>query len=133
MAALRDLQPKDYALTRLPVKYDPHATADEWLSFVEEWAEEGRMDALREYVGYRLHIGAIPIHRALLPVGSSANGNGTLLHMVRALLACGAGREHLAAIGRDESGRSVDVGTEQAVDGGRVDPRGDRDAALFDE
>jgi putative DNA primase/helicase len=84
--ALRDLEPEDYALTRLPVEYDPEASYDEWESYVEEWAEDGKADALQEYVGYCLHIGALPIHRALLLVGSGANGKGTFLHVVRQLL-----------------------------------------------
>jgi len=84
--ALRDLEPGDYALTRLPVEYDPAASYDEWEAYVEEWAEDGKADALQEYVGYCLHVGAMPIHRALLLVGSGANGKGTFLHVVRQLL-----------------------------------------------
>jgi putative DNA primase/helicase len=84
--ALRDLRPDDLALTKLPVEYDPSAEYDEWAEYVEEWAEDGKADALAEYAGYCLHIGALPIHRALLLVGSGANGKGTFLHVVRALL-----------------------------------------------
>jgi len=86
MDAIRDLEPKDYALARLPVTYDPGADYGEWASLVDEWAEDGRADALQEYVGYCLHAGAMPIHRALLLVGSGANGKGTFLSVVRALL-----------------------------------------------
>lgn len=92
--ALRDLEPEDYALTRLPVDYDPDASADEWAEYVNEWAEDGKGDALQEYVGYCLHIGEMPIHRALLLVGSGANGKGTFLSVVRALL----GRENTSSI-----------------------------------
>ena len=92
--ALRDLRPDDYALTRLPVEYDPDAEYDRWAEYVEEWAEDGRADALQEYVGYCLHIGEIPIHRALLLVGTGANGKGTFLSVVRALL----GRENTSSI-----------------------------------
>lgn len=92
--ALRDLRPEDYALTRLPVEYDPDAAFDKWAGYVEEWAEDGRADALQEYVGYCLHIGEIPIHRALLLVGTGANGKGTFLSVVRALL----GRENTSSI-----------------------------------
>lgn len=69
--ALRELTPDDYALTRLPVEYDPNADYDEWADYVDEWAEDGRADALQEYVGYCLHVGAMPLHRALLLVGSA--------------------------------------------------------------
>ena len=92
--ARRDLEPEDYALTQLPVEYDPDATADEWTDYVHEWAEDGRADALQEYVGYCLHVGAVPIHRALLLVGSGANGKGTFLAVVRALL----GQENTSSI-----------------------------------
>ena len=92
--ALRDLEPDDYALTRLPVEYDPSADYDEWADYVDEWAEDGYAGALQEYVGYCLHVGEIPIHRALLLVGSGANGKGTFLSVVRALL----GRDNTSSI-----------------------------------
>jgi len=92
--ALRDLRPEDYALSCLPVEYDPDAEYGRWAEYVEEWAEDGRADALQEYVGYCLHVGEIPIHRALLLVGSGANGKGTFLSVVRALL----GRENTSSI-----------------------------------
>lgn len=91
---LRDLRPKDYALARLPVRYDPTAEFDAWADYVDEWAEDGRADALQEYVGYCLHVGEIPIHSALLLVGSGANGKGTFLSVVRALL----GKENTSSI-----------------------------------
>lgn len=49
---------------------------------------------LQEYVGYCLHISAMPLHRALLLVGSGTNGKGTFLHVVRLLL----GRENTSSI-----------------------------------
>lgn len=92
--ALRELEPTDYALTRLPVAYDPDATTGDWDEYVNEWAEDGKADALQEYVGYCLHVGALPIHRALLLVGAGANGKGTFLRVVRALL----GEENTSSI-----------------------------------
>jgi putative DNA primase/helicase len=76
------------------VKYDPDAGFERWAGYVEEWVEDGRADALQEYVGYCLHVGDIPIHRALLLVGSGANGKGTFLSVVRAML----GRENTTSI-----------------------------------
>ena len=93
--ALRDLKPEDFALARLPVEYDPNATYDEWEQYVHEWAEDGKADALQEYVGYCLHVGALPIDRALLLVGTGANGKSTFLHVVRALL----GEKNTTSIG----------------------------------
>ncbi len=92
--ALRELRPEDKALTRLPVEYDPDAEYQEWAAYVEEWAEDGRADALQEYAGYCLHIGEIPIHRALLLVGTGANGKGTFLSVIRSLL----GRENTSSV-----------------------------------
>jgi len=86
--ARRDLEPEDYALKQLPVAYDPDAEYDDWAQLVDEWAEDGRADALQEYVGYCLHRGDMPIHRALMLVGSGANGKSTFLHVVRELLGC---------------------------------------------
>lgn len=84
--AIRPLRPDDLALTRLSVEYDPTAEAGDWADYVAEWAEDGKADALQEYVGYCLEVGALPIHRALLLVGSGANGKGTFLGVVRTLL-----------------------------------------------
>jgi putative DNA primase/helicase len=84
--ALRELRPDDLARTQLPVEYDPAAEYGEWAGYVEEWAEDGKADALQEFVGYCLHIGEMPIHRALLLVGSGANGKGTFLSVVREML-----------------------------------------------
>lgn len=83
---LRDLKPEDYALTRLPVAYDPDADAEEWKEFIGQVVETSKIDAFQEYVGYTLHRGGIPINRALLLVGDGANGKSTALNTVRALL-----------------------------------------------
>jgi len=84
--AIRPLEPDDLALRQLPVHYNPDASAPEWEKCVKQWAERGRAKTLQEYVGYCLHVGAMPIHRALLLVGSGANGKGTFLSVVRSLL-----------------------------------------------
>lgn len=92
---LRDLQTNDYALTQIPVEYDPDAEVTQWKELVEEWAENDRADALQEYVGYCLHVGQMPIHRALLLVGSGANGKSTFLSVVRSLL----GHDNITSVG----------------------------------
>jgi len=84
--ALRDLRPEDYALARLPVEYDPDATAAEWKQFVGDIVEPAKIEAVQEYVGYTLHRGAMPFNKALLCVGSGANGKSTFLNVVRELL-----------------------------------------------
>lgn len=86
MDALLDPDPDQLAMIKLPVAYEPDADFDEWTALVEEWAEDGRADALQEYIGYCLHVGSMPIHRALMLVGEGRNGKGTFLGAVRAML-----------------------------------------------
>ena len=84
--AIRDLKPEDYALSQLPVRYDPDADSERWQQFVGEVVEPAKIDAVQEYVGYTLHRGAMPHAKALLLVGSGKNGKSTFLNVVRALL-----------------------------------------------
>jgi P4 family phage/plasmid primase-like protien len=84
--ALRELEPEDYALTRLPVTYDPDADCEEWTSFVDDVVESDKVPAFQEYVGYTLHRGEVPFSKALLLVGDGANGKSTALNVVRAML-----------------------------------------------
>jgi len=88
--AVRDLTPEDYALRRLPVEYDPDADATAWSAFVDGVVESEKRETLQEYVGYTLHRGEMPFNRAVLLVGSGANGKSTFLNVVRAML----GREN---------------------------------------
>ncbi|QKY20745.1 hypothetical protein B4589_010270 [Halolamina sp. CBA1230] len=87
--ALRPLEPEDYALTRLPVEYDPEATATEWEETIREVVESDKVRLFQEYVGYTLHRGEMPFNRALLLVGDGANGKSTVLNTVRAMLGGG--------------------------------------------
>jgi len=84
--ALRDLKPEDYALTQLPVEYDPDATAEQWKEFVGQVVEPSKIETVQEYAGYALHRGAMPYSKALLLVGSGSNGKTTFLNVVRALI-----------------------------------------------
>jgi len=84
--AVRPLEPEDFATSRLPVEYDPDAHRDLWEDFVSDVVEPAKQNAVQEYVGYCLHRGAMPFNRALLLVGSGANGKSTFLNMVRELL-----------------------------------------------
>ena len=84
--AIRDLRPEDYALTRLPVTYDPDANAGEWKAFVGEVVEPEKIETMQEYVGYTLHRSEMPFAKAVLLVGSGSNGKTTFLNVVRELL-----------------------------------------------
>lgn len=83
---LRDLRPDDYALTQLPVRFDPDADCPRFRSFLDDVVPENDRAALQEYVGYCLLTGEFPIHRALMIVGEGATGKSTFLRVVRALL-----------------------------------------------
>ncbi len=84
--AVRPLEPEDFATSRLTVEYDPDAHRDLWEDFVGDVIEPAKQKAVQEYVGYCLHRGAMPFNRALLLVGSGANGKSTFLNTVRELL-----------------------------------------------
>jgi len=84
--AIRPIEPEDYALAKLPVKYDPEQEYKKWESFVSQVVESEKQQAIQEYVGYTLHVGEMPFNRALLCVGSGANGKSTFLNVVRTLL-----------------------------------------------
>jgi len=83
--ALRDLEPEDYALNRLPVEYDPEADKSTWYSFVGDVVETPMIETLQEYVGYCLHRENL-FERALLLVGGGANGKSTFLNTIEAML-----------------------------------------------
>ena len=84
-SAVRDLEPDDYALTRLPVEYDAEADGSEWSGFVEDVIEDEMVDAVQEYVGYCLHRDPT-FDRSLLLVGGGANGKSTFLNVIQELL-----------------------------------------------
>jgi len=83
--ALRDLEPDDYALTRLPVNYDPDVDKSTWYSFVGEVVDTAKIQTLQEYVGHCLHRDSL-YERALLLVGGGANGKSTFLNTIEAAL-----------------------------------------------
>jgi len=82
---LRDLEPEDYALTRLPVEYDPDADGTEWRSFVDDVVEDDMVNAVQEYIGYCLHREPT-FDRSLLLVGGGANGKSTFLNVIQEFL-----------------------------------------------
>ena len=83
--ALRDLEPEDYALNRLPVDYDPEADKTTWYHFVGDVVETPMIETLQEYIGYCLHRENL-FERALLLVGGGANGKSTFLNTIEAVL-----------------------------------------------
>jgi len=83
--ALRELEPEDYALNRLPVEYNPEADRTTWYPFVGDVVESSMIETIQEYIGYCLHRESV-YERALLLVGDGANGKTTFLNTVQAML-----------------------------------------------
>ena len=83
--ALRDLRPEDFAMTRLPVNYDPEADGSTWYSFVGDVVETPMITTMQEYIGHCLHRESL-YERALLLVGDGENGKSTFLNTVEAFL-----------------------------------------------
>lgn len=92
-AGLRGLQPTDYAVNRLQAKYDPHADCSEWKEFVGETVETKMIETVQEYLGTTLYKGHLA-EKALLLVGSGANGKSTFLNTVKTAL----GEENISSV-----------------------------------
>lgn len=78
--------PEHQALNKIPYEYHQDAECPRWRQFLEESVEDGKVDALQEYVGYTLLEGELPLARALLLVGGGSNGKSTFLNTVAKLL-----------------------------------------------
>ena len=83
---VRELRPKDYAITKVPWRYDPEATCPRWRRFIRESVENGKHEPLQEFIGYCLWRGEMPYAKALLLVGDGRNGKSTFLDTVQQLL-----------------------------------------------
>ncbi|MFW9875073.1 MAG: phage/plasmid primase, P4 family [Candidatus Thorarchaeota archaeon] len=73
-------------LTYIPVKYDPNSSCNQFDEFLKEILPDNK-DRLTiyEWIGYCLYNG-YPIQKALLLIGSGANGKSTLLNIIRKFL-----------------------------------------------
>jgi len=84
---LRDLQPKDYATSKLPVEYDRDADAPKFREYLEGVTRSGSdRDKLQEYAGYVLMHGRMPHHKALFLAGPQASGKSTFIDVLSSLL-----------------------------------------------
>ena len=115
--AIRPLRPTDYALQKVPHVWDPEITNEHWADLVEEWAEDGAADILQEAAGYLLEVGSMPIHRAVLLLGSGANGKGTFLDGVRTMIGeDNSTNIELQLLAQDQHERSRLYGTMANID-----------------
>ena len=80
------IEQKDFCLNRLPVAYNPDATAPKvWISFLTELLETEDILTLQEYIGYCL----IPSNKAqkmLLIIGKGGEGKSRIGLIMRSLL-----------------------------------------------
>ncbi|MFP9190791.1 phage/plasmid primase, P4 family [Natrialbaceae archaeon A-CW1-1] len=83
---VRELQPDDHALYRLPVAFKPDAECPRWRSFLEQVTEgESDRQQLQEFVGYCLAGGEPWLKKALMIFGPTDAGKTVFLEMVERL------------------------------------------------
>lgn len=76
----------DVATTiQIPIKWDPAATCPTIEKFLAEIIAADAVDVILEVIGYCLYP-RLPFHRAVLFLGTGANGKSKLLSLIRALL-----------------------------------------------
>jgi len=86
-ARLHDGNPDDLLVRAIPIPYDPHAEAPDWIRFLMEIYEgdEDKVNFIRRYLGYCLT--GLTIEQIILFfIGDGANGKGTLVELIHYLL-----------------------------------------------
>ncbi len=99
-----ELEPHDPVFgsrSQVPCRFDPDAPMDGWLKFLDEIfpGEPEKIDVLQEFFGYCL-LADCRFERACFMFGTGANGKGTVLHVLRAMVGsentCGLSMADLA-------------------------------------
>jgi len=72
-------------LNKIPVKYDPTASCPKILKFLSEIVNPEDIPLIQEVAGYCLYRKYF-LHRAVMLLGSGANGKSTLLNLIRSLV-----------------------------------------------
>ncbi|BBL33930.1 hypothetical protein Nstercoris_00157 [Nitrosomonas stercoris] len=92
---LKEHKREDYAVTQIPVAYDPAATAPRFSQFLTEIFPDDKdsQAAILEMLGYTL-MPHCRHERFVILIGGSANGKSVLLRVVEGL----CGRENVAAV-----------------------------------
>lgn len=84
--SLREFHPDDYALSRLPVDYQPDADCQRWERFLETVVGDGSgRKQLQEFVGYCLAGGEPWLKKALMIFGPTDAGKTVFLDIVEML------------------------------------------------
>jgi len=92
--------PDYYFTNRLPVKYDPEATAPKFRQFMTEIINEEDSLTLQEFTGYLLYR-SYKYQKALLTIGEGNNGKSTFLMTQRAMI----GSKNISSIALQNLGR----------------------------
>jgi putative DNA primase/helicase len=82
---IREPKPEDYLTTKIPVKYDVEATCPKFEKFLKETVPEENIPLCFEFFGYCLYR-AYPIQKAVMLLGSGANGKSTFISALRSFL-----------------------------------------------
>jgi len=77
--------PKEYFLSKSPVKYDLDAICPRIEEFLNQIVDKSDVQTVYEVVGYCLYP-AYPIHKAFMMIGGGANGKSTLLNLIKTFL-----------------------------------------------
>lgn len=79
--------PQFFTTGILPYSYDPHATAPQWLKFLNDVFEGDvqRVALLQEWLGYQL-VNDYSHHKAMLLVGAPRSGKGTIGRILNSLV-----------------------------------------------
>lgn len=79
---LRDYDPDDIHLSKIPVKYDPEADCPEIKKFIRSLvADEGDVKKIQEMIGYSL-LQSNPLNKAFMGLGPGGNGRSTLFELL---------------------------------------------------
>ncbi|MDP9250721.1 MAG: phage/plasmid primase, P4 family [Chloroflexota bacterium] len=75
--------PRYFNQTAVPFGYDPAASMDRWLGFLEElWPDDrSSIEALAEFFGYVIS-GRLDLHKIMLVVGPTRGGKGTIARLL---------------------------------------------------
>lgn len=90
---LESFQSDVFALTYLPMMYDPDAECPEILRFLHQIVRPEDIPVLQEIIGYCLLRG-YPIHKAFIFYGQGRNGKTTFLNLIGTFL----GRDNISAV-----------------------------------
>jgi len=86
--ALTPHNPEYFTTTRIPIEYQPGAFPGDFLHFMEEVVHPDDTQVLREFFGYCLYRD-YPIAKAVMLIGSGANGKSTLLECLKRFVGVG--------------------------------------------